>query len=180
MSLRAAYVSRLVIPVGLALALGCGSSPTAPITPKASLRLDLSLSSTAGAPGSPITARASVRNTGRVPVWYFGFCYDATPVINIWESDHHNVEEICGHCPNALCLACAGEPTTLKPGEVVQVQRTFDGQLYTCDGPYEVAAGDYTVELLFRGHGSDYELFTVTRSAVIHWATNLNRRKESR
>jgi len=173
MSVTIGYVRRLAIPTALALALGCGTNPTAPAALQPHLQLTLSVSSTTGAPGSPVTARASVRNTGRLPVWYLRFCSGNTPEINVWESDHHNIEELCG-CPNIVCTACAGEPASLKPGETIQVERTFDGKLHTCDGPYDVADGDVTVELLFSGRpiGQDGALFTLTRSAVIHWSAH--------
>ena len=173
MPLTNATMSRLGVLVALTLALGCATKVIEPATSEPSLQLELSLSSTAGAPGSPVTVRAMVRNTGWVPVTYFSDCYVGSPAISVWEPDRHNVELPCGHCPNALCVACAAQPATLKPGEKVDVDRIFEGQLYTCDGRYDVADGNYQVEVTFNGTSErDGTPITLTRSAVIHWSTH--------
>lgn len=153
--------------LALALVPGCGT-PNAPLAPP-SVRLDLSLSSTSGRPGAPITARATVRNVGSTPVWYMA-CDGGTIGIAIWEPDRHNVEEACGACPNILCLRCLERPIRLDPGGTLQGERTFEGRLFTCDGFYDVADGEYTFEVAFRGRGLNDETITLTRSAVARWS----------
>ena len=156
----------LAAPVALALPLGCGTSPTAPVTAERSLRVNFWLSSTSGRPGAPITTRVQVRNVGRAPIYYFR----SWP--KIWEADRHNVEDLCT-CPGVMCpLLNVPLPVLLDPGEEFEATRTFEGRLFTCDGPYDVADGEYTVEALVEGHMNDASLtpFLLTRTAVFHWS----------
>jgi hypothetical protein len=153
--------------------LGCGTGD--PIRPRAVRQIvdaRLSFSSTTGSPGSPITLRGTVRNTGSVTLWYFSSCLGTTPRLFVWESDHHNVEQLCGVCPNIMCPGCADGIFPLQPGETIQVERIFAGTLTTCDGAYEVGTGDFRVEMRLGGYVGEpgATAFSVERSATFHWS----------
>jgi len=153
------------------LLLGCGGGgPLAPLEPRL-LEMDISLSSASGGPGEPIVIRATVTNRSRQVVWHLAGCVGASPTLYVWEIDRRNVEELCGNCPNVACPACVATPVALAPGKSVTLERTFEGQLWKCDGPYDVAAGDLDVELSFTGSWGEVSAprFTMTRSARIHW-----------
>lgn len=160
--------------LGLALGsvlLGCGGGGLlAPLGPRR-LELNLSLSSASGGPGEAIVIRATVTNRSRQVVWRLAGCTGESPALYVWELDRHNVEELCGNCPNVVCPACVLTPVALAPGESVALERTFEGRLWKCDGPYDVATGDLDVELSFTGSWGQISAprFTTTRSARIHW-----------
>ena len=160
--------------VSICLVLGCGTgAPFAPRNVGRLVEMNLALSSTSGSPGSPITMRGTVRNTSPVSIWYQTGCYGFSPVVNVWEPDRHNVQETCGNCPNAPCAACAGILAELRPGESLSYERTFEGKMMTCSGPYDATPGNYAAELSFSGRLASPAAvpFTAVRSTTIHWST---------
>lgn len=149
------------------LALSCGQ-PFGPLAPDGDvMRMEMSVSSPSGDPSHPITVRTRVTNLGRKTLGFFRECNDPS-IARLSDPESRHVHMVCGNCPIAVCLDCTGYFTQLHPGESLEEEIVFSGELRDCNGTFQGPTGEYRADaaVTAKADGSEY---TASKSVKFTW-----------
>ena len=130
------------------------------------------VSSESGDPAHPVTVHTRVTNVGRVNAIFQKDCVNPK-LAQLTDPEARHVNNRCaGSCANVACPACAPMPTVIRPGESIDEDYRFAGELQDCYGTFAGASGEYRADARLTATGPNGGTTTVEKSVKFTWTAN--------